>query len=103
MAGALGTHLPRFSRLSGESLDGRDAREHGVVLVVVPVLSVSPDGLEVLQRIQPTSKRRQILPMAGIDRRWLNNVALGDHTQISTVGDQGTGYNVSSQLWMSSR
>ena len=32
MVGTLGTDLPRFSRVSEESLDGRDTREHGVVM-----------------------------------------------------------------------
>ncbi len=88
VVGALGVDLPGIGRFAHDAMDGGEASEHGVVLVVVPMLTVAADGLEVGELREPVAQDVEVASVLGI----VDRVGLGladDDTpgDVSSLGE----------------
>src|SRR4051812_16935594 len=55
MVGPVGIHVPEIVLLAEHIPRGQQARKHRMVLVVVAVHPVAPDGLEIRKTIEPAA------------------------------------------------
>src|SRR4030042_713574 len=69
LIGGLHIHVPEIMMLSQKVSDRQDSCQHGMVLIIIPVKSVTTDGLQVRDSFQVVPYHLQMLAVIPIINR----------------------------------